>query len=71
MIVEADPLTNGEVDGRDDEALDGAVSMLGMDAAFGIDNCVKFGYAVDVGFAADITGFGFIGDIHKDGGRDK
>ena len=70
--VEAGPLTNGGVEGREEEALDGAVSCLGLEAPDGIVNCESEGWADEEEACVGLeTGVGFKGDIHKDGGRDK
>ena len=66
-IVEAVPLTNGEEERREDDALDGAVSILGIDLPDGIVNWVRFGYAADDIPDVLFTG-GLRGDIHNEGG---
>lgn len=70
-MVEADPLTNGDIGGREEEALEGAVSKFGLAEPEGIVSCDSAGY-VDEEVEAELgaeTGIGFMGDIHNDGGR--
>lgn len=90
-MVDTEPLTKGDEEGREDDALDGAVSEY---PGGGIVSCESEGYVVEmeeeeeegvrerwvvevvvvvvedwVGVVAETEDDGFMGDIHKDGGR--